>query len=304
MAKVSICVPTYNNVEDVKRLLESIEKQSFTDYEVNISDDSTNDEILTLVSEKGYINYIKNDKPLGHIFNWNAAIKMATGQYIKIMFSDDWFTFEDSLQKFVDYLDYNPHVNFVFCGSRQTMLEDDVDKLKRKSADESFDRYAPIEYTMELRNDYRYLFISNQVGCPSATMYRRNTDSTVNLFDEKSNWASDVFLYMDILKENPQFVYTEEPLICVGMHVNQYTETFDEHDMRIYNDYKYMYQKYDLKSEKKYKMYFLKKYIVGYKQNSREAKEAGVNKTTYFKYKTTEFFEMLGRYINHHNPFK
>ena len=49
MAKVSICVPTYNNVSEVERLLQSIRRQNYTDYEVNISDDSTNDETEELV---------------------------------------------------------------------------------------------------------------------------------------------------------------------------------------------------------------------------------------------------------------
>ena len=34
MAKVSICVPTYNNVSEVERLLQSIRRQNYTDYEV------------------------------------------------------------------------------------------------------------------------------------------------------------------------------------------------------------------------------------------------------------------------------
>ncbi len=51
MAKVSICVPTYNNVSEVERLLQSIRRQNYTDYEVNISDDSTNDETEELVEE-------------------------------------------------------------------------------------------------------------------------------------------------------------------------------------------------------------------------------------------------------------
>lgn len=299
MAKVSICVPVYNNLEDVKRLLNSIEKQSYQDIEVIITDDSTNDEIMTYVSEKSYVRYIKNTSRLGHIYNWNEAINNASGEYIKIMFSDDWFTFEDSLQKMVDLLDYNPHVSMAFCGSRQTMLEDDADKLKRKSGAESFDRFAPLEYTIELHKDYRYLFISNQVGCPSATIYRRKKDNVANTFDEKSNWASDVFLYMDILKDNPNFVYTEEPLICVGMHANQYTEMFSERDLRIYNDYKYMYEKYNLKQERNYKEYFLNNYIIGYKQPISEAKEAGIGSIQYLSAKIKAFIKSIKAFLNY-----
>ena len=51
MAKVSICVPTYNNPDDLKRLMESIEKQTYKDYEVVISDDSTDNNIEKLIAE-------------------------------------------------------------------------------------------------------------------------------------------------------------------------------------------------------------------------------------------------------------
>ena len=107
--KVSICIPTYNNVDEVERLLRSIFVQTYTDFEVHISDDSTNREIEELVKRKyAQVDYRHNEKPYGHIFNWNEAIRMSRGEYIKIMFSDDWFTTEDSLASFVRMLEENP----------------------------------------------------------------------------------------------------------------------------------------------------------------------------------------------------
>ena len=129
MPKVSICIPTYNNADEVKHLLESIYEQEYKDFEVNISDDSTNKEIAILVRtyQQQYgeeqIRYVHNEKRLGHIINWNAPIRMASGEYIKIMFSDDWFTDSKSLGAFVEMLDDNPDVMLAFCGSRQVMLD-------------------------------------------------------------------------------------------------------------------------------------------------------------------------------------
>lgn len=99
--KISICIPAYNNAEEVRRLLDSIFKQTFQDWEIILTDDSTNEEISVLVKETAQdrLHYIHNEKPLGHIFNWNKALSEAKGQYIKIMFSDDWFAERDSLEK-------------------------------------------------------------------------------------------------------------------------------------------------------------------------------------------------------------
>ena len=80
-----------------------------------------------LVKSSGWedIRYIHNEKPLGHIFNWNKSLSEAQGEYIKIMFSDDWFTAPDSLEKMVSLLDRSPEASLAFCGTMQVMLPED-----------------------------------------------------------------------------------------------------------------------------------------------------------------------------------
>lgn len=284
MAKVSICIPTYNNVKEVERLLNSIISQSYKDYEVNISDDSTNEEIAMLakkysdIFEKSQVifRYIHNEKPLGHIFNWNAAIDMSKGEYIKIMFSDDWFTFADSLSEFVKLLDETPQADIAFSGSRQVMLSDEG---SNEAQQDSYDRCADEEFLDAMKKDYRRLFRGNQIGAPSAVIYRRT--SPVVRFDEKSNWASDMFLYFDLLIHNADFAYSKAPLVSIGVHEHQYTESFSEHDMRIYNDYRYLYTKYHLETSEACKEYFLKKFIVKYRTGRKEAKALGISSRDY-----------------------
>lgn len=283
--KVSICIPTYNNVDEAKRLLESISCQEYKDYEVNISDDSTNDEIEQLMACYPHVRYVHNEKPLGHIFNWNAAIRMAEGEYIKIMFSDDWFTDHYSLGRFAAMLDDNPQAVLAFSGSRQVMLDgrntDGMRHVAQGNYRDAYDRWAPEEYADRLKKDYRTLFVSNQIGAPSAVIYRRGT--TLTLFDEKSNWASDVFLYFELLGGNRQFVYTEQPLVAIGVHAHQYTESFSEKDMRIYNDYRYMYTKYHLKESRMCREYFTEQFIVKYHQGPKEAKALGIDGGTFWR---------------------
>jgi glycosyltransferase involved in cell wall biosynthesis len=287
MPKVSICIPCYNNADEVDRLLNSILEQSYTDYEVNISDDSTNDDTAFIVDKYRYkiksLNYIHNGKPYGHIYNWNVAIKMATGEYIKIMFSDDWFTDKDSLGIMAGLLDDNSDAVFGFSGSRQVMLDgQNIENMQHVTSEHnrtSYDRYAPDVYIDRLREDYRYLFQSNQIGAPSATIYRRG--DVLTLFDEKSNWASDMFLYFDLFinshDKGKAFAYTTKPLISIGVHENQYTETFSEKDMRIYNDYRYMYTKYNLKESRECRKYFMSEFIVKYNKGYIEAKSLGID---------------------------
>lgn len=277
--KVSICIPCYNNANEVERLLRSIYSQEYTDFEVNLSDDSTNDETELLV-EKDFpdVNYQHNKKPYGHIFNWNAAIQMAKGEYIKIMFSDDWFTDSTSLGTYVTLLDDHPEAVLAFAGSRQVMLDrQNISAMHHVTAahqKEYYDRHADADFIERIRRDYRNLFLGNQIGAPSATMYRRG--GMLVLFDEQSSWASDMFLYFDLLEKNPVFAYTTKPLVSIGVHENQYTESFSERDMRIYNDYRYMYTKYHLQDSAACREYFTEQFIIKYHTGYREAKALGI----------------------------
>ncbi len=314
--KVSICAPAYNNAPEVERLLLSVYAQTYTDFEVNISDDSTDDEVEQVVAQyqkrHKNIHYIHNETPYGHIFNWNAAIKMARGEYIKIMFSDDWFTDAESLGAYAALLDKSPDAYLAFAGSRQVSLDNSV-KINFHMANlcsgtnsqefdsctrdlmKCYDRHATPQFIGRLRKDYRHLFLGNEIGAPSAVMYRRGTSLT--LFDEKSNWASDMYLYFDLLKKSPKFVFTTKPLISIGVHDHQYTESFSEKDLRIYNDYRYMYEKYRLRESKECRVYFTKQFIVKYGKGLREAKALGIEPSLYIKACACEFCDSVRCFV-------
>lgn len=286
--KVSICIPTYNNAEEVGRLLASVYEQTYRDFEVIISDDSTNDEIAGMVLGYPQVHYVHNARPYGHIHNWNAAIRMAAGEYIKIMFSDDWFTDANSLGGFVELLDRNPRAYLAFSGSRQVMLDNGM---------KSYDRWASDDFIKRLENDYRNLFLGNQIGAPSASIYRRGDRLT--LFDERSNWASDMYLYFDLLERSAVFSYTREPLVSVGVHEHQYTESFTQNDMRIYEDYRYLYEKYKLYESEACREYFAGKFIVKYHKGPKEAKELKISGAMYWDKQIREWLESARCFINH-----
>lgn len=267
MPKVSICVPTYNNVKETERLISSILEQTYADYEVVITDDSDNDDIEKLAQEISdeRIRYVHNANKLGHIFNWNAAIDRAEGDYIKIMFSDDWFTYPESLDEFVKMLEGRPEADLAFSNSMQV------------SEKESYKRIVSDFFIPRLKEDWRNIFLGNEIGAPSGTIYRKNGIK----FDEKSNWASDLELYLQLLHKNPCFAWTDRPLVSIGMHEEQYTNTFSEKDERIFNDYLFMYQKHRLWESGQCREFFLKKYILKFGKGIKLAESCGIDRKTY-----------------------
>lgn len=266
MYKVSICIPVYNNLEQVKHLVSSIEEQTYKDVELIITDDSTDNRIEEWIGRQKEAaafaclkacTYRHNAKPLGHIYNWNEALRLAKGEFIKIMFSDDWFTYADSLEKFVRMLEDNPQASFAFCGSMQV------------SSSDSYARCASDVFLEKFKKDYRHLFTGDEVGAPSAVIYR----ACGCYFDERSTFASDVFLFMRILKKNSHFVCTKEPLISIGIHENQYTCDFDERDGRKFRDYEILFEEYDCRENEDCRKFFLKEYVFPYKKGWKYAKK-------------------------------
>ena len=63
MPKVSICIPAYNQVAYLQRTIDSVLAQTFTDYEIIITDDSDNKLVKDFVEQynlPGVIHYYKN----------------------------------------------------------------------------------------------------------------------------------------------------------------------------------------------------------------------------------------------------
>lgn len=264
MARVSIAIPAYNASEGVKRLLNSIDRQEYKDYEIIITDDSTNDDIYRLVKERTDIRYYKNDPGKGATGNWNEALRRCSGEYLKIMHHDDWFTDEKSLGRLVEMLESDPKADFVFCGTRQ------VEK------DRCFDRAISDEDVELIRQDYRNLYLGNTIGAPSAVMHRR----CGCVYDEHLTWLVDMEFYMNLLRGNPQFVYTREPLISIGVSDSQLTEScIGDRDINIY-EYGYIYAKYELWKNKQYKNRLLQ-VLTEYEATYAQAAECGIPRVLY-----------------------
>lgn len=243
--KVSICIPAYENGLYIKRLLESIKNQTYKNYEVILTDDSVENEVLDIVTDYKdimVIEYYRNNERLGPTKNCNRAISLAKGEYIKVMHHDDWFANDKSLEKFVNMLEKNNDVSLAFSGTEQV------------STERRYTRHIESEQVKKIQQDWRNLFLGNYIGAPSATIFK-NEGWT---FDENLKWCVDYELYMRILRNNSNFTYTEAPLICIGESETQVTQACMEDKKLRHDEYKYVYEKFELKHYPQ----FFKAYVI------------------------------------------
>jgi glycosyltransferase involved in cell wall biosynthesis len=207
--KVSILIPAYNQPLLVKHALDSIVCQTFKDFEVVITDDSTNNLVKDVASKYPDMNirYYKNPIRLGTPGNWNESISRASGDYIKFLHHDDWFATENSLNQFVAALDYHSTANFAF--SRSITCNTDGTRLCYHSATE--------QQLQSLRESNTAIFPDNFIGAPSSTIYRRSVNL---LFDIRLKWLVDIDFYIRVLKQNPHFIFIPDDIMCcsIGSH--------------------------------------------------------------------------------------
>jgi len=95
MPEISAIIPCYNSYILMNKCLESLEKQTFKDFEVIIIDDFSSDNSyvsLLKYCEKSKLNIklLKNLKNIGAGPTRNIGINAATGKYITFIDSDDY----------------------------------------------------------------------------------------------------------------------------------------------------------------------------------------------------------------------
>lgn len=134
--KVSVLIPVYNSASFLRDAVQSILKQTYTDFELILLNDASTDnseQIIKSFSDPR-IRYYKNDKNLGISASRNKLLDLAQGEYLAIMDNDD-FSLPERLEKQVKFMDAKPDVAMLgtwgelFC---RTAPENLLGKLKKQ----------------------------------------------------------------------------------------------------------------------------------------------------------------------------
>lgn len=192
MPKVSIVIPIHdmkNGAFFLWRAINSIMEQTFKDYEV-------------IITKEGKMAE-----------NTNAGIKKAKGEYIKILYMDDWLSNDEALEAMVVAMD-NTKLNWMIC---------------------SVDTNQSPYWTDDIETG------NNKLGSPSALMMR-NEDPL--LFDERLSWLLDCDLYKRMYAEKgPMVVLHGGPYVNIGVGDHQTTNILTDEEKL--SEHKLMNKKYE-----------------------------------------------------------
>lgn len=119
--RVSLGIPVYNGEKYLEETLNSILAQTYTDFELVISDNGSTDRTQQICEQYAQkdprVKYFRNAKNIGIAPNYNRAFELCSGEYFK------WTDYDDLLQpdfvlKCIEGLDKNPSAAVCFPKTR------------------------------------------------------------------------------------------------------------------------------------------------------------------------------------------
>jgi hypothetical protein len=136
-------------------------------------------------------------------------MKLARGEWIKILHDDDWLTGPDSLHHFAQFVCSD--IDLIFGGYEAVYELTGVRKDRRIS---------PRQFTSILKEPHR-LFASNLLGPPSVLLYRR---CVLEGFDPDLKWIVDWEGYIRMLEKH-RATYIPRVLVSMSYNPSQVTQS-------------------------------------------------------------------------------
>ncbi len=223
---VSLCMPTFNGERYLQPAIESALAQEADVLELVIVDDGSTDGTVDIVREFARrdrrVRLHENRERLGMAQNWNRAMELSGGEWVKFVFQDDLlapacigtmlraanesgrstvacrrqFLFEDTVTeafrtRFLDYVGAH-----------------DLARITGGDADLSAEQFADIAVAAPL---------GNCVGEPTAVMFRRSLIGQAGLFDPALRQLTDWDMWLR-LASREGIAYIDDPLVSFRLH--------------------------------------------------------------------------------------
>lgn len=219
MPKVSVIITTYNSMAYLPQTVESVLRQTFTDFEVLLVDDGSSDSTLEWAS--GLVDprvKLISQQNQGVCVARNTGIAHARGEYVSFLDSDDLWE-PTKLEKQVRCLEDNPALGLVH--TWLALIDEEGNLTGRVLASNAED------------DVWKQIVQKNSVAC-SSVLVRRCCFETVGDFDTDLRVAEDWDMWIRIA-ERYQFGLIKEPLVRYRQRVNSKSKNYPSRvqDFRI-----------------------------------------------------------------------
>jgi glycosyltransferase involved in cell wall biosynthesis len=196
-AAVSVVIPAYNAAAYLDTTIQGVLDQTFSDWELIVVDNASTDDTgaildrLLATEADGRIRVARNPRTVPAPDNWNIAVSLAHGRYMKLLCADDVLT-KDCLERQVRALDHYPSATLA-AGSRivinsrgkQLFIRNGIGRTGIYNGREMIRRCI--------------MAGTNIIGDPVNVMWRRSAMEQVGVFDPEVVYCTDVEYWLRLL---------------------------------------------------------------------------------------------------------
>ncbi|HEV2522835.1 MAG TPA: glycosyltransferase, partial [Candidatus Acidoferrales bacterium] len=161
----------------------------------------------------------RNETNLGHVRNFNKGITMASGKYVWLVSADDWLRSRDVLKRYVEVMEGNPEVGYVFCRGVEVQGSREIGLAQWTDCGEKDRIWDGRSFLMRLVEEDCVLL--------SAAMVRKECYDKHGLFSLEMPHANDWYMWC-VLALHYQVAYLAEPMVFVRIHEQSLTAAFDQ----------------------------------------------------------------------------
>ncbi|MFC2010541.1 glycosyltransferase [Chloroflexota bacterium] len=150
--QVTISIPTFNRSNYLRRAIDSVLAQTFTDFELIVIDAASKDDTSEVVANytDRRIRYLRLEKDPGSVECQNLGIELAKGEFISILHDDDMLT-PLFLERSLARITMNPKAGMVF--SSVTFIDEDENAIGTEQfAKKDISLKAPLLFRKLLRD--------------------------------------------------------------------------------------------------------------------------------------------------------
>lgn len=201
---VSVIMPAHNARETIGASIDSVQQQTYTDWELIIVNDASTDDTTSVVMRyvaDSRISLISSENNVGMSAARNLAVKSARGRYIAFLDADDLWT-ENKLECQIRY-----HTEHPECSVSHTSFTEFSDATRERRPW----RQLVVPARRKRGNLLPLLYTNNVVATLTVVMLR-NLFIEMNGFDASLFAVEDLDLWIRLSKRGYGFGYIDEVL--------------------------------------------------------------------------------------------
>lgn len=215
MAAVSVIIPTFNRAYQIARAVASVLYQTFSDYEILVVDDGSEDGTQQVLSQfQSRIRRISHSENLGVSAARNTGIRESCSPFIAFLDSDDYWL-PQKLAAQVSF--FSKHPKAVACQTEELWI--------RKGR-----RVNPMKKHSKPSGEIFEAALKLCVVSPSAVMVRRSLLQEVGLFDEDFPVCEDYDLWLRIAWKYPIDLIPDPLIVKEGGAPDQLSRSVEAMD--------------------------------------------------------------------------